>query len=67
MLWQILMLGGAFEQEGAGEKKKRGGGGGERVFKRFRSHVIYNNIDTPAARSKIWSKLIFASLCVILR
>ena len=41
LLWQISMLGGAFEQERAGKNKKRGrgggsrGGGGGRVCKRF--------------------------------
>ena len=28
LLWQISMLGGAFEQKAAGEKKKKGGRGG---------------------------------------
>ena len=40
------MLGGAFEQEGAGKKAKKkvggGVGGGERVFQRFR--LTYNMI-----------------------
>ena len=43
LLWQISMLGGAFEQEGAGKKAKKkvggGVGGGERVFQRFRLHI----------------------------
>ena len=43
-------------------QKKRGGGGG---FKRFRSHDIIEY--TPAMRSRLWSTLIFATLCVILR
>ena len=45
------------------EKKKRkagGEGGGGRVFKRFRSHIIM-------LKSRIWSTLMFAALCVILR
>ena len=48
-------------------KRERGGkrGGAERVFKRFRSHIISKY--TPAVTSKMWSKLIFARLCVILR
>ena len=45
------------------ENKKIGGGG--RVFKRFRSHIILKY--TPAMRSRIWSTLIFATFCVILR
>ena len=64
LLWQISMLGGAFEQEGARKKKGGGRGGGRKVFKRFKSHISKY---APAVRSKIWSKLIFASLCVILR
>ena len=46
-----------------GKKKKKAGrggaGGGVRVFKRFRSHIIL--------KSRIWSTLMFATLCVILR
>ena len=37
LLWQISMLGGAFDQQGAVKK----GGAGGRVFKRFRSHRTY--------------------------
>ena len=48
----------------SGKEQKKGGGGGE-VFKRFRSHIISKY--TPAVRSKIWSELTFARLCVILR
>ena len=39
------------------------GGGGD--FKWFRGHILF--IYTPAVRSKIWSKLIFGRLGVILR
>ena len=39
--------------------------GGESVFKRFRLYLIVSY--TPAVISKIWSKLIFAILFVILR
>ena len=47
------------------ERGKKEGGGKGRVFKRFRSHIILKY--TPAMRSRIWSTLIFATLCVILR
>ena len=65
LLWRISILGGAFEQKRSRKKKKGGGGGAGRVLKRFRSHVILKY--TPAMRSRIWSKLILATLCVILR
>ena len=62
LLWHIPMISGACEQKRARKKKTEGGlGGGRRVFKRFRSHIYNRN--TPAVRSKIWSKLTFASLC----
>ena len=41
------------------------GVGGCRVWLGVRSQVFLKH--TPAVRSKVWSKLIFASLCVILR
>ena len=63
LLWRISILGEAFEQEKA--RKKSGVGGRGRVFKRFRSHVILKY--TPAMRSRTCSKLILATLCVILR
>ena len=44
------------------EKKTKKEGTG---FKRFRSHVIIKY--TPGMRSRIWSTLMFATLCVILR
>ena len=59
------MCGGPFEQKKAGKKgKKKGvvGGGG---VKRFSPHIEFKSI--PAVTSKIWSKLILATLCVMLR
>ena len=41
------------------KKKKAVGGGGGRVFKRFRSHIVL--------KSRIWSTLMFATMCVTLR
>ena len=41
------------------KKKKPGGGRGGRVFKRVRLHIIL--------KSRIWSTLMFATLCVIIR
>ena len=38
---------------------------GKGRVKRFRSHIIFKY--TPAMRSRIWSTLIFATLCMILR
>ena len=63
-LWRISIVGGASKQEEAREKmkernKKAVGRGGGRVFKRFRSHII--------SKSRIWSTLMFATWCVILR
>ena len=43
----------------------RGGGGRGRRFSRGLGHITYTY--TPAVMSKIWSKLISAKLCVILR
>ena len=45
------------------EKNRDGGSGGG--VKRFRLHMLQKC--TSAVRSNIWSKLIFASSCVILR
>ena len=48
------------------ERQKNGWGeGGREVFKTFRSHIILK--DTPVVKSRVWSKLIFAPLWVILR
>ena len=46
------------------KREKKGEGGEGRVPKRFRSHMILKH--TLAVRSIIWSKLIFARLCVML-
>ena len=61
LLGRISIVGGVFKREKARKKKKWGGGGG----KRFRSHIIIRY--TPAMTSRIWSTLMFATLCVILR
>ena len=45
--------------------EKDEGGGGEEGFQRFGSHITLKY--TEAVRSRVWSKLIFATLCVILR
>ena len=56
ILWRISTVGGAFKQEKAREKKKKGGRG--RGLKRFRSHI--------KIKSRIWSTLMFTTLCAFI-